>query len=47
MKGVTTLSNNEIYDYATFVREVNRYAEQQRNIVIKKYLKLYKIRLKH
>ena len=31
MKGVTTLSNNEIYDYATFVREVNRYAEQQRN----------------
>lgn len=31
MKGVTTLGNNEIYDYATFVREVNRYAEQQRN----------------
>lgn len=28
---MTTLSNNEIYDYATFVREVNRYAEQQRN----------------
>ena len=25
------MSNNEIYDYATFVREVNRYAEQQRN----------------
>ncbi len=22
---------NEIYDYATFVREVNRYAEQQKN----------------
>lgn len=31
MKGVTTLGNNEIYDYATFVREVNRYAEQQGN----------------
>ena len=31
MKGVTTLGNNEIYDYATFVRKVNRYAEQQRN----------------
>lgn len=25
------MSNNEIYDYATFVREVNRYSEQQRN----------------
>lgn len=25
------MGNNEIYDYATFVREVNRYAEQQRN----------------
>lgn|GEM_PF-4194428 len=25
------MSNNEIYDYGTFVREVNRYAEQQRN----------------
>ena len=24
------MSNNEVYDYATFVREVNRYAEQQR-----------------
>ncbi len=31
MKGVTTLKINEIYDYATFVREVNRYAEQQKN----------------
>lgn len=31
MKGVTTLGNNEKYDYAIFVREVNRYAEQQRN----------------
>lgn len=25
------MGNNEIYDYATFVREVNRYAEQQGN----------------
>ena len=25
------MSNNEIYDYATCVREVKRYAEQQRN----------------
>lgn len=25
------MSNNEIYDYATFAREVNRYDEQQRN----------------
>lgn len=31
MKEVTALSNNKIYDYATFIREVNRYAEQQRN----------------
>ena len=25
------MNNNAIYDYATFVREVNKYAEQQRN----------------
>lgn len=25
------MNNNEIYDYATFVREVNKHAEQQRN----------------
>ncbi|MBP3920556.1 MAG: hypothetical protein J6D28_03210 [Bacilli bacterium] len=25
------MNNNEFYDYATFVREVNKYAEQQRN----------------
>lgn len=30
MKGVITMINNEKYDYAIFVREVNRYAEQQR-----------------